>query len=113
MTISQLFLSVVVLWILIQTLARTFRERLPFFFNFAWFCFWILTLLVINNTELTSKVANSIGIGRGADLIIYLSIIGLFFMLYRLYLQQLAADRAITRLIRRMAIDSAKKFKKH
>lgn len=112
MTISQLFLSIVVLWILIQTLVRTLKERLPFFFNIAWFCFWILSLLVINNTELTSKVANSIGIGRGADLIIYLSIIGLFFILYRLYLQQLATDRAITKLIRRIALDGVKKSKK-
>lgn len=54
-----------------------------------------------------TKVANFVGVGRGADLLIYLLTIFVFFFFLLTYIRFLRQDRDFTKLVRLVAIQMA------
>jgi small membrane protein len=61
-------------------------------------------LALVVSPELANRIAHSVGIGRGADLITYLSTLFLFFIVFNLYLRIKAQDQRTTKLARALAL---------
>ncbi|WP_455240734.1 DUF2304 family protein [Methanothermobacter tenebrarum] len=72
------------------------------------FIFWLLAwgfLIVISiSPNVTSYIANIMGIGRGLDLIIILAIIGAYYLLFRIYIMIENLEMEITKLVRELAL---------
>jgi hypothetical protein len=64
-------------------------------------------ILLVLFPTLATRLANLIGIGRGADLVFYLFVISSLFVAVHLRARLHEAERSITRLTRRMAIEQA------
>jgi hypothetical protein len=54
--------------------------------------------------ETTDRIANLVGVGRGADLVTYISIVGVLFVLIRYYAKFVELQRSVTELTRELAI---------
>jgi small membrane protein len=74
-----------------------------------WLCIWFGLVFVVFFPDTASTVANMIGIGRGADFIIYFSIAMVFYLIFRLYVKLEEVQREITVLVREIAISKKKK----
>ncbi|MBS1919908.1 MAG: DUF2304 domain-containing protein [Bacteroidetes bacterium] len=57
--------------------------------------------------DLTNRIAHYLGVGRGADLVFYISIIIFWFVILKLYARIRKLEQIITGIIRKDAIDSA------
>ena len=72
------------------------------------FLFWsglfVFALAGVLEPNITAYVAKLLGIGRGADVVIYVSIVLLFSMIFRLSISQEETKREITTLIRIIAL---------
>mgnify|MGYP001561203442 CR=1 FL=1 len=55
--------------------------------------------------QTTDVIAKLVGVGRGADFIIYLSLIALFYLMFRLFGKIEDVEREITKLVRKLAIE--------
>lgn len=53
---------------------------------------------------LTSRIANAVGVGRGTDLLLYVSLVGIGFLLIVFYAKIRQMSQTITRLIREDAL---------
>jgi len=73
-----------------------------------WICFWLLADVVVFYPNSTTVFANQLGIGRGADLVTYVSLALVFFVLFRLHVKLHEIERDITSVVRREALDSVK-----
>ncbi len=71
--------------------------------------FWIAGLVLIFNQDLTITIAKKLGISRGVDLVIYISLIFIFYMIYRTLVRVENTERQITQLVRKIAIRDAQK----
>jgi hypothetical protein len=60
--------------------------------------------------ELTNKIANGLGVGRGADLVYYVCILLFSFALLKLYSRMRRLEQEFTKLVRE---DALKKVEKH
>lgn len=69
-----------------------------------WTSLFILAIIGVLTPELTGKVANLLGIGRGADVIIYLSIVLLFYLVFRMSIIIEDLRHEITKLVREIAL---------
>ena len=67
----------------------------------------VAAVISILNPELTTKVANLVGVGRGADLILYLLVAVFLYVTVGFYLRFRDLERQLTVLARRLAIDEA------
>jgi small membrane protein len=80
------------------------RRMAPLDFLF-WGLVWIGTASMIIFPDATSFIAHFLGIGRGADLIMYLSLLISFYLIFRLYLALARLEQAITALVRAIALE--------
>lgn len=70
-----------------------------------WMIIWIIVLVVFWLPQTTSYLAFFLGIGRGVDLAVYVSILLLFYLIFRLYLKIDKQQREITKIVRHLAIE--------
>ncbi len=111
--VSQVVLSVFLLFALSRVILRLKDGQLRLGEFLFWFGLFVLALIGVIEPAFTTYVAHLIGIGRGADVVIYGSIALLFYLIFRtnIMLENLRSE--ITDLVRKEAIDEAeKKLKK-
>ena len=60
--------------------------------------------------DATSAIATKLGVGRGADLVFYLSILTFWFLILKLYSRIRRLEQMFTRAIQSDAIQTAKTF---
>ena len=76
-----------------------------------WLGIWAVALIAVFYPDETTRLARFAGIGRGADVIIYVSIAILFYLVFRLhvYLEDLRSQ--LSSLIREISVQEVKKGK--
>ena len=74
-----------------------------------WILFWGVAGIIIWWPDSTSYIASAFGIGRGADLIVYTSIILIFFLLFKLHIKIESVGRDVTQVVRHIALPDDKK----
>jgi small membrane protein len=57
--------------------------------------------------DITNQVAHAVGVGRGADLVMYLAIVGVMFVLLHYYSKFVELQQKLTELTRQIAIMKA------
>jgi hypothetical protein len=72
-----------------------------------WLVLWIGFAVVVLFPETAVVVAHLLGISRGVDLALYLSVILIFFVLFRIYMRLEQVDRQITQIVRAVALREA------
>jgi hypothetical protein len=69
-----------------------------------WVGFWFVVGLIILLPDTTSFLAELVGVGRGADLIVYLSIILIFYIIFQMTVRIEKIERNITKIVRTVAM---------
>jgi len=72
-----------------------------------WLAFWTAAAAAILRPNITRTVAKAIGIGRGADLVMYCGLLATAIGFFLLYLRFRQLETNITKLVRHMAIQEA------
>lgn len=65
-----------------------------------WIIFWLATILVVLWPNSVSVLANYLGIGRGADLVLYASLALIFYILFKLNIKIENMNRDVTKVVR-------------
>lgn len=104
----QIVAAIFVLFAISRVYLR-FKERKLSSFNFLfWNLVWIGGLSVVLFPNLSSQLAHIVGIGRGADAIIYASIVVIFYLLFRIYIKLEDTNKQITELARKVSLQEVK-----
>jgi len=74
----------------------------------AMMCVFSLIILFALFPELSNRAAHLVGVGRGVDLVFYLSIVVLLFLVFNLYLGQKTTEDQLTIVVRELAISQAR-----
>lgn len=70
----------------------------------AWAVLWIAAAVVVLVPQTSERLAAALGVGRGVDVVIYLSIALLFYLQYRLFARLDRIERDITKIVRESAL---------
>jgi len=93
-----LFLAMVMTWRRMKQKAIRPAEA------YLWSLVWFGAAVVVIQPDLTSRLANFVGIGRGADLVLYAAVIVLLILVFRLHVAHDKLERTLTELVRREAL---------
>ena len=91
--------------VLLKTVGRFRHNELSGRELTIWTIFWLLVAGATLVPKETDIVAQWFGVERGADLLVYLSIIALFFMVFKIIVKLEKLDRDITKIVRMQALD--------
>ena len=75
---------------------------------FFWIGFWVLACVAVLWPNSTVIIANTFGIGRGTDFVIYVALVIIFYILFRLHIKLESVGRDITKVVRREAVGELK-----
>ncbi|MFH1565499.1 MAG: DUF2304 domain-containing protein [bacterium] len=70
-----------------------------------WIVFWIMVIMATLMPKNIDKIAQFAGVERGADLIVYLSIMIIFYLIFRILVSLEKIDREITTIVRKIALN--------
>ncbi len=69
-----------------------------------WLVFWLVVVVAVALPQATSWFASLVGVGRGVDAAIYVSVIVLFYLVFRIFLKLEKIEREITMLVREFGL---------
>jgi len=101
--------SVFVIW---RVVLRFKNKELSLPWFIFWTLFWIAVIVVVVLPQTTEVVASWLGVGRGVDVAIYVSIVILFYLVFRIFIKIQGIEKNITDLTRGKAIREAEVPKK-
>jgi len=104
----QLLLLVFVIFAASRAVLRFQGGSIHFGGLLFWLTIWSGALLAIFFPDKTSELARLAGIGRGADVVIYLSLALLFYLVFRLHVYLEDVRTQVSELIRRDALADVK-----
>ncbi|MEO1448346.1 MAG: DUF2304 domain-containing protein [Bacteroidota bacterium] len=70
---------------------------------------WLSALVFVVFQDSSTYIAQLLGVGRGVDLLMYLSILGLGMMVLLLYLRLVQVEEKLVQLTREKALETTKK----
>lgn len=109
----QLLLALFLLFAISRVVLRLKDGQLHFGEFLFWFGLFVLALAGVIEPAFTTYVARMVGIGRGADVVIYGSIALLFYLIFRTNILIENLKHEITQFIQEEAVrDGEKKLKK-
>lgn len=100
----QIVLILFFLFALVKVIGRYKAGELSLGWFLFWLVFWICAGAAVVRPDSTSVLAEFLGLGRGADLIIYLALALLFYMIFRLNVRLEKIDRQLTKITREDAL---------
>ncbi len=104
--IIQYIATGIIVIVLIQFLIKVLKDRTQLFKLLFWGIFWGIALVFIwLPTNTIDKVGQLFGVGRGIDVLVYLSIIFLFYYIFRQSEKINKLEKEITKLVRKIAKD--------
>lgn len=109
MIVLQILVSAFVLLTLGKLFTQWHNDKMTGNIFLSWCLLWLTILLVFWRPDLTSYLANFLGIGRGADLIVYLAILVLVYLMFRIFVRLQKIEKDITKIVREDAIKNADK----
>ena len=71
-----------------------------------WAALWISGGLVVVKPETVNRLADALGVGRGADVVIYGTIVLLFFLNFKLFSKLVKIENDIIKIVRELALKS-------
>lgn len=104
MSLIQLLLIAFALLAIVMTVVRFRRGSITTPQLGGWVVFWLVVGYVVAKPETASSFARAIGVGRGADAVVYIAIVAAFYLIFRLFTRLEEMDRKLTKIVREEAL---------
>ena len=72
-----------------------------------WFALWLGVAVIVLVPEAASYLAAWVGVGRGSDLVVYLALLLVFYLLFKIFIRQEKLARQLTSVVRGLALKEA------
>ena len=104
MIILKTIITIFVLLSIFKLIKQKQNNKITFLAFIFWFFLWLGIAFLFYLPETTSYLATLLGVGRGVDLALYISIILIFYLLFKVFVRLNKIDREITKIVREQAI---------
>lgn len=102
--VIQVILSLFIIFALSRVIIQLKSANLSKNSFIFWSILFILALVGVIEPELTTSLASFLGIGRGTDVILYVSIALIFYLIFRLSIAIEETRREIAEVVRKLAV---------
>lgn len=109
MTAIQFFLILIFFFALFKVGFRFRDKEIKPLNALIWFGFWSAAIIVVLRPGLAVWLAQFLGVGRGVDAVIYLTMAGLAFFMFRLWIRLEKIEKHLTSLVRQNALEDKNK----
>ena len=103
-SVMQILIALFALFAITRVVVRARARDIPTVWAIIWTLVWLGAVVVSVLPQTTDLLAARVGIGRGADLLVYISILALFYLVFRLVVKIESMQQETTKLVRSIAL---------
>ncbi|PWB38301.1 MAG: hypothetical protein C3F02_04830 [Parcubacteria group bacterium] len=96
----QIIITLFTVFILLKLFRQKQQSKISLTAFSTWLLLWLFVLVVFWQPNTATYLANLLGIGRGSDLVVYFSIIIIFYLLFKIFVRLNKLDSDLTKLVR-------------
>jgi hypothetical protein len=100
----KIILLIFILFVLSRIVWRFLKKEIHRGELIIWLIFWLLVALAVLLPQTTDLLAQKVGVSRGADLLVYISVLVLFYLVFRMLVKLEKIDSQITKIVREVAL---------
>lgn len=100
----QIFVLAFAIFALSRVILRLREGQISLLETSFWFIIWVGISSLVFFPKPAVFISDILGIGRAADLMVYLAVISLFYLVFRIYVKIVTMDHKMTQLVREIAI---------
>lgn len=104
----QILLSLFLIFAFIKVIGRFRAKEISYWSLIFWLLFWIVVAMVVWQPNLSTELANRLGVGRGTDLVMYVSVAVLFYLMFRQTVRLEKMEKNVTKIVREIALRNPK-----
>jgi len=112
MSLIQIFIVIFIAYVIYRLSVKLRKRDMSIQLFLLWLVFWIIVAVVIVLPQTTQILADWLGVGRGVDVVIYISIVVLFYIVFRVYSRIEKIERDITYLVKDISLENVQKGEK-
>jgi len=105
MLLIQILLLIFILFAVSAIIIRFKEKHLKLTQTMGWLLFWLAVAIAIILPQTTTLLAKFLGVARGTDVVVYLSIIFLFYAIFRIQIKLEKIERDITKIVQDKALN--------
>ncbi len=108
----QVIAIIFAVFLLVKVLLKLKNKKLTINEFLFWSIMWVLLILLSIFPQVSDRIANFFGFGRGLDFFIVSSILLIFYLIFRIISKLEEMDAKIAKLARSISLDEMKDYKK-
>ena len=105
MHLIQFIIFIFIIFVILKIFSRFREKNLTLKELAGWVIFWLAVAAIIALPQSTVFLARVLGVGRGADVIVYISIVVIFYIIFKIQVKFEKIERDITKIVRDKAIN--------
>lgn len=105
----QFILSIFLLFAISRVVLQLRSHKLSIGSFLFWTALFLLAIVGVLDPQITSHIAELLGIGRGSDVVFYVSIALLYYLIFRLSIALEERKRETAEIVRKIALQNIKK----
>ncbi len=100
MSLIQVLAIIFVLFVLWRVVTKFKKNDLSVVEFLMWLFFWLAVIVAFITPASLTKLANLLGIGRGADLVLYVAVMVVFYLIFKIFIRLERMEKDITKIVR-------------
>ncbi|MBI5621701.1 DUF2304 family protein [Candidatus Falkowbacteria bacterium] len=100
----KIILLIFILFVVLRTVFRFTKKEIRGRELVAWLVFWVLVGSAVALPQTTDVLAGKVGVSRGADLLVYISVLVLFYLVFKVLVKLEKIERQMTEVVREKAL---------
>jgi len=100
----QIIVILFSLFAIYKTLIRRKKEEITTAESIIWVLLWLAVGTAVIIPKTTDQIGQFVGVSRGVDLLVYLSIIVMFFIIFKVIVKLEKIERNVTKVVRHLSL---------
>jgi len=111
MNLFQYLIVVFIIYTVVKMSLKLKRSVITLPVYFIWLVLWLSIGVLALMPQVLTYVAEFVGVGRGVDLAIYMAILAILYVIFKIYLRLEKLDRNISEIVQKVSIQNVHKKK--
>lgn len=108
-SLIQIIALIIALFAISRAILRFKEHKISKIEFSVWLLFWISIIIISSIPQIAGSFSDIFGFERGADILIFLALITLFYSIFRIYVKLNTIESHLTKIVREIAIKNKKK----
>ncbi len=104
MATIQIILLISILFIIGRVILQYHKKKIDARLFIGWLVLWVSGAFIVIVPDSVNSIADIVGVSRGADVVIYISLILIFFLFFKIYQRIISLEKDIVKIVRALSL---------